>query len=315
MNKAGEKEVFIIILNYNHLTELKLTVTSFLKQDYSRMSLVVVDNGSTDMCLTWVKENYPEIKIIENGNNLGWSGGNNVGITFALQSKADYIVLSNNDIYLEETNLISRMVKAMESLKEQKVSILGTKVNFFPEKEKTHNTGWKMYPKEEKKGYSFNKHRTYSTFNLAEHYEYVDSADGCFLMADSNVFKSVGLLNENYFMYADEIEFSMRAWSKGYKSAVDKNLTIYHKVGTSSIPHSPFSTYYRYRNLFFLVKHNPEKRHFILVYFKDVIKAIILLFFSSMNFKIKLETLQALLKGIKDGFLNNSGMRYSQISK
>jgi GT2 family glycosyltransferase len=309
-----KKSVFLIILNYNHREELNVTLSSFNKQDYLNLKLIISDNASTDNSLKWVKENFPEVIILENEKNLGWSGGNNVGINYALNENADYIVLSNNDIFIEDTSLISKMVEDLEKLKEQKVYILGTKVNYFPDKDKTHNTGWKMYPKHEKKGFFFNKYRAQSHDKLDKQYEYVDSADGCFLMADAQVFKNTGLLNEGFFMYADEIEFSMRAWSKGYKSAVDKNLTIYHKVGTSSIPRSPFSIYYRYRNLYFLIKHNPEKRHFMAVYFRDVLKAIVLLFFSAMNLRMKWKTLQAILKGVKDGFLNNTGMRYSQIS-
>jgi hypothetical protein len=267
--------VYVIILNYNHLEDLKLTIFSLKKQDYSNFKIIVSDNGSTDKSVVWIKSAYPDIVILQNNNNLGWSGGNNVGINYALQNNADYIVLANNDISIEDTSIISRMVADLKKLKEKKISILGTLVNDFYEKTKTLNTGWIIYPKTEKRGYYFNKYRRNRFIELESNYSVVDSTDGCFCMIDSRLFKKIGLLKEELFMYADEIDFALRAWALGYASVVNKELIVFHKLGATSVHLSPFSTYYRTRNLLVLIKsHNPQIRYF-LIYTKGVLKAIL----------------------------------------
>ena len=314
--KSTDPSVYVVILNFNHLDELKLTLNSFNNQDYSNLKLLISDNGSADNSIEWVKENYPEVILLKNDKNLGWSGGNNVGIKYALSEKADYILLSNNDIVIDNKSLITRLVEDLQTLTDNQVHLLGTKVNYFPDKSKTHNTGWIMYPKAEKKAYYFNEYRSKIKNNLGDEYCYVDSADGCFFLIDSVVFRNIGLFNEDLFMYADEIEFSLRAWENGYRSAVNKTLTIFHKVGTSSIPNSPFSNYYRYRNLLFLIKKTRLKNYFLRVYFKDIIKMSFKLLFSQQNdISKKLQIFIAIFKGIKDGIFNNMGMRFMPKSK
>jgi GT2 family glycosyltransferase len=305
------KSVFVVILSYNHLDDLKTTIKSFKSQDYPAISMVISDNASNEPIEQWLRNDFPDIIFLQNIQNLGWAGGNNTGINYALNKSADYIILANNDIYIEDNSLISELVSDLERLRAKNVFLMGASINFYPQKEKTHNDGWILYPKEEKKGFPFNSNRSGLSDNLCDPYVYVDSPDGCFFMADSRVYRETGLLNEDFFMYADEIEFALRAWSKGFRSAVNTKLKVYHKVGTSSIPQSPFSMYYRYRNLIYLIKKNPRKIYFQMIYFRDLIKSTVkLLSIKRMSYNSKTRILSAIYKGMFDGYMNRMGYRF-----
>jgi GT2 family glycosyltransferase len=303
--------VYVIILNYNHLEDLKETILSLKKQDYSNIKIIVSDNCSTDKSVEWLKNTYPEIIVLQNSKNLGWSGGNNVGINFALQNNADYTLLANNDISIEDTSVIRRMVEDLKKFQERKISILGTQVNDFYDKAKTHNTGWIIYPKTERKGNFFNVNRKKWQLELETKYNVVDSTDGCFFLVDTKLFEKIGLLKEELFMYADEIDFSLRAWMNGYASVVNTDLVIYHKLGATSVHLSPFSTYYRTRNLLILIKeHNSQLRYF-LIYSKDVLKALFRNFADSgISLGGKLEIQRAIFLGVLHGILNKLGKKY-----
>ena len=305
------KSVYIIILNYNHFEELTETVLSFKNQNYPNLHIVISDNGSTDRSLERIRQNYNDIHILENKANLGWSGGNNVGILYALSQKADYIGLANNDLFIDNQSLISTLVDNFEILKHQNIGLLGAKVNYYHNRLKTNNTGWILYPKNNKEGSAFNPFRLKTNITLPKNFTIPDSIDGSFMLAESNVFRTVGLFNESLFMYADEIEFSLRAWSKNIISAVNKDLTIYHKVGTSSIPNSPFSIYYRSRNLLYLTKHFNFSFRYILLYIKGTLKQLFQIIFKiPISPSKKLELIKSVFKGVFDGMLNKMGKRY-----
>jgi GT2 family glycosyltransferase len=275
------------------------------------MQIVISDNGSVDGSMVWVKNNYPEIVILQNSENLGWSGGNNVGIKFALEHNADYILLSNNDIYIESASVISTLIKNLEEFKDLNISIISPSVNYYSDKNRNHNKGWVVYKKWEKIGCYFNKYRKLNPIVLPEAFKYVDSADGCFMLFDSNVFRNVGLLREELFLYADEIDISLRAWAKGFKSIVNTEAVIYHKIGTTTVPSSPLSLYYRNRNLLILIKTHSYNFLYIMLYFKDVAVALLKnLFISGKPFKEKAIIQKAIFWGAWDGISNNLIKRY-----
>ena len=112
--------VYIVVLNWNHLDDLILTIESFFRQDYPNMKILVSDNCSKDGSQEYVKNKFPTVTLIENNDNLGWAAGNNIGIRYALNNNADYILLANNDLYFENTRIISILINDLLSLKEKK---------------------------------------------------------------------------------------------------------------------------------------------------------------------------------------------------
>lgn len=271
--------VFVIILNWNHKEDLIETMNSFIRQDYRNLSIVIVDNNSTDDSIEYVSKNFPAVFIIRNNENLGWAGGNNVGIDYCLKRGADFIILSNNDIYIEDTELISKIMHSFSSVEGNlNLGIYGVSERNYYDREIIRSNGWTMYPKYEKFGLIFNKSRKKTDIQNV-FLKPVDFVGGFFMMFKKDVFMQVGRFDPNYFMYGEETDFSLRAWDYGYGSYVNTELTVYHKVAKSSGDNSAFMVYYQTRNLLYLIRKNRERITapliYMIIYHVDILKIIL----------------------------------------
>jgi len=272
MNKSS---VYVVILNYNHLEDLKETVESFLVQDYPNLHIVVSDNGSTDDSIKWLKNNHPNIILLENKSNSGWADGNNIGIQYALKQNVDYILLANNDLSFDEPTIITSLLKAYDEI--PKLGVIGPSQNSYYNKSKIVNQGWIMYPKVKQ---VFNKFRLLNNpIGISEKYRIIDNVSGSFMIIKRQIFEEIGLIDSKLFLYAEDTDFSIRAWSKGWISAVNKEITIYHKVSATSGINSPLKIYYMTRNLIYLIRKHKESQSshnfFIIKYYLDLIKQFI----------------------------------------
>ena len=106
--------VHIIILNWNGLKDTIECLESVYKLDYSNFKVVVVDNGSSDNSADVIYKNYPKIKLIINDKNYGFTGGNNIGMKYAIDENTDYLWLLNNDTLIEK-DCLYKIVKVAES--------------------------------------------------------------------------------------------------------------------------------------------------------------------------------------------------------
>lgn len=112
----------MVILNWNGHDVLAKCLDSVMRTDYHNLEIVVVDNASTDRSQAMVRDQYPSIRLVENRENLGYVGGNNVGIG---STRSDYVVLLNNDTTVDRS-WIRELVKAAET--DERIGILGCKV-------------------------------------------------------------------------------------------------------------------------------------------------------------------------------------------
>ena len=300
--------VFIIVLNWNHLDDLILTMESLLKQDYENSGILISDNGSTDGSQAYIKKNYPNVVLLENNDNLGWAAGNNVGIRYALKNKADYILLANNDLYVENTTIIKQLVNDLICLKDKKINIIGANVHFYHARDRLHNDGWIMYSESVKKGKVYNQYRKEYCCELPANFKTVDFVSGCFMLIDSAVFDKVGLIDEAFFIYGEETEFSLRAWSAGCGSVTNTDLTIFHKVSATNKVGSPFSMYLRTRNLYYLLqKHKsiiPDITYFKYRYFYSFLKSIVRIALCPRQYSgSQIKVLKSTISGFCDGVI------------
>src|SRR5215470_14085112 len=97
MNSSEKPLVAVVVLNWNGCNETLACLESLIKLSYPPCDLIVVDNGSTDNSVAAVRSKYPNVEVIQTGKNLGYAGGNNVGIRRALEKGAQYILILNND--------------------------------------------------------------------------------------------------------------------------------------------------------------------------------------------------------------------------
>jgi hypothetical protein len=224
----------IIIVNFNG----KDITLDCLESIYSRLEsidfeVIVVDNASHDGSLEAISSEFPEVITIKNVSNLGFSKANNEGIKIA---KGDYILLLNNDTLLDGgnfNNLINYMQENMD------IGILGCRINNsdgslqlscyrFPGiwEMFTHYTGLtKAFPNSR----LFGDHRNWPHNEIKE----VDFVIGAFFLVKRSIFDGIGLLDEDFFLNAEESEFCLRAKKAGFKTIFHPGYTITHLGGAT----------------------------------------------------------------------------------
>ena len=217
MNKISKPLVSIIILNYNAGQLLFDCCESVLKTNYDNFEIIVVDNASVDNSHIKCKEKFEKISLIENNKNLGYCGGNNVGIQNA---KGDFIVILNPDTTVEPnwlSELLSVYNKYGEALYQPKHLSLNDKSIFMSAGNMMNVFGF-GYAREKGK-------KDINQYNTVEQIGY---ASGTCLFAPSSVFKKVGLLDPFIFLYHDDLDLGWRAAQLGIKSYYVPSSIIYH---------------------------------------------------------------------------------------
>lgn len=226
MSKVG-----VIVLQYNHSEATFQCVKSILASDYHNFFVVLVDNNSETKHRETIESLTSEkVKIIYNEENLGYAGGNNIGINYAFENGADYVLILNNDTIIDK-NLISELIK---SSKED--TILGTPIR---ESERIIYGGSYKWLNFEGKHLAqpepISPPRTYLV--------------GACLFFGKKLWKNVGPISEKYFLYFEDIDFCTQAMAKGYKLEVIKSAYIRHSISTSTKSlGNPMLFYLHYRN-------------------------------------------------------------------
>lgn len=238
-----EPSVVIIVLNWNGREDTLDCLASVRNIDYSHFSVLVVDNGSEDNSVDAIRYSFPEVSIIETGKNLGYAGGNNVGMRWALERGADYILLLNNDTVVD-TGLLTSFVKcATENING---ALFGAKIYYFKHPDILWSAGADWVP-------ALGNHLTRGVLKKDDgSYEQVREsayANGCALFIASHVLREVGLFDESYFIIFEETDLSYRVKEAGYKIYFVPGAKLWHKVSVSIGGHeSPIARYFNARN-------------------------------------------------------------------
>ena len=232
-------KVFVIIVNWNGRDDTLECLESLKNNDYPNYEVVIIDNGSKDKFLI----SDSEVKIIYNRKNLGFSGGNNVGIKYALKNKADYVLLLNNDTIVS-TDFLSKMVEVAEN--DNKIGIVGSKI-YFPNSSKIWFAGGKinwLYNKGTMKGFNEIDNGQYDQPEIQK----TDYITGCCTLIKREVVEKIGLMPEEYFLYYEDTDWSLNAQKYGYKCVFVPKAIVYHKGSKSSVQGSNSYIYYHIRN-------------------------------------------------------------------
>jgi len=253
------KNVYIIIVNYNGQKDTVECLRSLQKIYHKNFSIhiVIVDNDPENR-INILEKDYREInlKIIFSPKNLGFSGGNNLGITEAINNKADYILLLNNDTLVSE-DFLEKLIEFAE--KNPKFGLISPKIYFA-------------------KGFEFHKDR-YGKEDLGkviwyaggvmdwknviglhrgvdkvdkgqfDDEEETDFASGCCMLIKKSVIEDIGLLDEKYFLYYEDNDYSIRTKNAGYRIVYQPKSIIWHKnAGSTGGSGSKLQDYYITRN-------------------------------------------------------------------
>ena len=224
----SEPLVYIIILNWNGKVDTLSCLQSIMDVRYPNFSVIMVDNASSDGTVESVKEKFPPVKIIANTENLRFAGGNNIGIDYALQQKADYVLLLNNDTVVDP-DFLNGLLKVAGS--GERVGIVGPKIYYYNDPERIWFAGGKV---EYWKGWV-----SHTGIRELDHGQYdadrrVDYITGCCMLVKREVIERVGKLDEKFFIYGEDADWCLRASRAGYELVYVPSSKIWHKVSTSS---------------------------------------------------------------------------------
>lgn len=249
-------KVAIVTLNWNGkdlVLELLRSIESLSTHNHELLT-ILVDNGSTDETVEAVKFRkwQAQLKIIETGQNLGFAGGNNIGIEYALNEGFDYIILLNTDTLVDK-NLVRELVKVGES--DKKIGIIAPKIYFAPGFE-FHKS---RYQKKDLGKILWFSGGAIDWQNIIAYHRGVDEVDrgqydkieetefatGCCVAIKKEVFEKIGKLDSKYFLYYEDADFSLRTKRAGFKVVFAPKAVVFHKnAGSGGGSGSPLQDYY-----------------------------------------------------------------------
>ena len=247
--------IAILILNWNGKQDTLECLASVYRIDYPAFDVVVVDNGSADDSVQAIRHSYPQAVILETGANLGFAGGNNVGIRWALEQGFDGILLLNNDTVVDP-GLLAAFAGAERRF--PGAGVFGAKIYYYSPEDVLWFAGglWQS------KSLSF----THVGIGKLDGPEYAeprayDYITGCALYASAEVFRAIGLLDEAFFLTYEETDWCYRARARGYQCLYIPEAKLWHKVSVScGGAASPLVNYFMTRNkLLWAKKHLPMK--------------------------------------------------------
>ena len=221
--KAGSPKVSIIILNWNSYEVTRDCLASLEKVDFPNREVVLVDNGSHDGSADRLAREFPAVRIIRNEQNLGFTGGNNVGIRDALERSPDYLLLLNNDTVVAP-NFLSELVKVAET--DKRIGLLNPKIYYFEPPDRIWYAGgirkpWRVFPL-----HLGLRKRDDGSYNQTREVSFIT---GCALMIKAVVVRQIGLLDEVFFLTFEDADWSMRASRAGFKQFYVPASVIWHK--------------------------------------------------------------------------------------
>jgi GT2 family glycosyltransferase len=255
------------------------------------MEVMVIDNGSTENEASILQERYPNIKVIRSDSNLGFAGGNNIGMKAA---KGKYLYLVNNDTIFKKFNP-QVLIKRLES--SPKIGTVCPKIHFAWGNNPIQFAGYTPLSTitirnkaigfgEEDKGQYDTPHQT-------------PYAHGAAMMLKREIVDKVGLMPECYFLYYEELDWSLMMTRAGYEIWYEPASTIYHKESQSTGQNSPLRTYYITRNRLLLVKRNWSGISKYISY-SYLIAIVALRDILKYTLKGKFQLVKAIFKGIFD---------------
>jgi GT2 family glycosyltransferase len=238
----------VILVNYHGASDTLECLRSLSESTFRDCDIFVVDNASGDGLVSMIAAEFSTVIFIQNPKNVGFARGNNIAIQQALDRKADYILLLNNDT-LVAPDTLQRLIDRMEG--DTSIGIAGPKIYYASPSDHIWYAGG-----------HYNVHSgTASHIGIGE----VDSAlydvpcatqyvTGCCLLARRRVYETVGLLDESFFAYLEDVDFCHRARLAGFGIVYEPTARIWHKVSRSSAWDSPVYLYLNCRNRLLMMK-------------------------------------------------------------
>ena len=240
--------ISIITINYNNISVTLDLLLSIRECIYTNLEVIVVDNGSDLDPTEMIMKNYPEVIAIRSSKNLGFAGGNNLGIRYA---NGEFIFFVNNDTLFEE-NVIVELIKPF--YQDEKIGIISPKVIYYETPNIIQYAGATEINsltgrnKIVGQGENDNNELFKSDFTYFAH--------GAAMIIRKCLVEKVGIFPEVFFLYYEELDYSYRTRKTGFKIYFNSKAVIYHRVSYSVGEDSPLKVYYMTRNRIMFMQRN-----------------------------------------------------------
>ncbi len=250
--------VCVILVNWNGYDDTAACVESCFALDYDPFRLVIVDNCSADGSGARLRDRFSaeeRVEVLLAERNLGFAGGNNLGIRHAIDAGAKYVWLLNNDTVVDPAALRELVSAAQEH---PEAGMVGSKVYYHDRPEVLWFAGGVIKPRHD--GTTFHRGMDEVDRGAYDEVAHVDYVTGCSLLTSVEVVRSIGLMAEEYFLYWEEVDWCDRARAAGYPSLYIPSSRVWHKVGGSlGADASPTRIRYDARNRLLFYRRNRPK--------------------------------------------------------
>ena len=255
-NLENAISIYIVIRNWNGKLDTLICLNSLQGLQYSHYKIIVVDNGSSDGSVHQIKTNFPDLTVIETGQNLGYAEGNNVGIRYALEHDAEFILLLNNDTIVAP-DVLDQLANA--ALQNPEAGVFGATLFYMDKPDTVWFAGAQWNAKTLKFDYPYQDQALPANQSTE-----TDYACGAALFFRAEVARSIGLLDARFFLVWEESDWCLRATRAGYGCKQVPTAYVWHKVGASFAGESsPLRQYFNYRNRLLWAEKNLSLKDFI----------------------------------------------------
>lgn len=246
--------ISIVILNFNQLGVTCEFLDSTSKLTYPNYEIIMVDNASKENPTEHIKTKYPNVNLIVSNKNLGFTGGNNLGIKAA---KGDYYFIVNNDTEVT-ADLLERVVETFEI--DNSIGVVSPKIKYFSNPDTIQYAGFSEVNPFTGRGKTYGgKKIDNGDFDTPGYTAY---AHGAAMMVKREVVEKVGMLPDNFFIYYEELDWSAHIRRAGYKIYYQPKGLIFHKESITMGKESAMKAYYHTRNRILFMRRNTKPYQF-----------------------------------------------------
>jgi GT2 family glycosyltransferase len=242
----SQPRVAVVTINWNGKADTLACLESLRADTYANKEVVVIDNGSSDDSVTTIRSHFPEVTIFEAGKNLGFTGGNNLGLRHAGDTGAKYVYWLNNDT-TSEPDAISRLVEAAEA--EPNVAMWTPLIHYFDNPAQPWFAGSLI---DLRRGIAV--HDNSNPPQPGAPSRDVPWVSGCAMFGRTDVLRELGGFDDRYFLNWEDVDLCLRIREAGYGLRLVPAARIYHKVGKTFATLSNVGLYYHVRNNLLLIR-------------------------------------------------------------
>ncbi|MFZ2224234.1 MAG: glycosyltransferase family 2 protein [Candidatus Deferrimicrobium sp.] len=295
MTAVGHREppgVTVVVVNYNGCDDTRECLRSLRDVEYGNRTVILVDNASTDGSFERLREEFPEVLCIRSGKNLGFTGGNNLGLAKAYEARPEFVFLLNNDTVVSP-DILRELTGFMEN--HPRVGLAGPLIYEYEARDVIAFGGGHL---DRNSGLVTFLNKGKCREELGEAPIYCSFIEGSALFFRTAVLRRIGGFNDLYFLTSEESELCVRVADLGYEMAVLPSCGVWHKISRSMVAGSELANYFLFRNRMWFIRRNSRE-----IGVRDLIRIVRYCVICLVSFAVRKRNLPA-ARGILCGIVD-----------